>query len=71
MIDARPNTPPRTPIIRARAIETERGERLSVSTFNDLTEQVREGQASLAVERQFREPGSVGGRRSNDKLDHV
>jgi PAS domain S-box-containing protein len=42
-------------IIRARAIETERGERLSVSTFNDLTEQVREGQASLAVERQFRE----------------
>jgi PAS domain S-box-containing protein len=42
-------------IVRARAIENEHGQRLSITTFNDLTEQVREGEASLAVERQFRD----------------
>ncbi len=41
-------------IIRARAIENEHGQRLSITTFNDLTAQVREGEASLAVEREFR-----------------
>ena len=42
-------------IVRARAIETESGQRLAVTTFNDLTAQVQEGQASLASERRYRE----------------
>ena len=42
-------------IVRARAIETEAGQRLAVTTFNDLTAQVQEGQASLASERRYRE----------------
>jgi PAS domain S-box-containing protein len=42
-------------IVRARAIEIESGRRLAITTFNDLTAQVREGQASLAVERRYRE----------------
>ena len=35
-------------IVRARAIEIGSGQRLAVTTFNDLTAQVQEGQASLA-----------------------
>ncbi len=42
-------------IVRARAFETELGQRFVVTTFNDLTAQVQEGQASLAVERRYRE----------------
>ncbi len=42
-------------IIRARAIEVGSGQRLAVTTFNDLTAQVQEGKASQASERRYRE----------------
>jgi PAS domain S-box-containing protein len=42
-------------IVRARAIEIGSGQRLAVTTFNDLTAQVQEGKASLASERRYRE----------------
>ncbi len=42
-------------IVRARAIEVGSGQRLAVTTFNDLTAQVQEGKASQASERRYRE----------------
>ena len=42
-------------MVQARAIEIEPGQRVAITTFNDLTAYVREGQASLAGERRYRE----------------
>ena len=42
-------------IVRARPIGGDSAERLAITTFNDLTAQVEEGKASLAIERRYRE----------------
>jgi PAS domain S-box-containing protein len=42
-------------IVRARAIGANSGRRLAITTFNDLTAQVQEGQAQQASERRYRE----------------
>jgi PAS domain S-box-containing protein len=42
-------------IVRARAIDGDAGQRLAITTFNDLTAYVQAGQANLAIERRYRE----------------